>query len=170
MEHLVTAREFEAAKLLNDRFGRKANGVADREFADPGAHYPFGWSLVSNGSLGAERALIGSAPALAYRASPANSGQVAAQLLVLPPGRYALATKTAAAASGAAPYWSLICGNAGGAQIGRLDQPMTANATAVTMFTVAPDCTGQWLTLSVRPAPDSSAQSGAVAWVSVSPR
>jgi hypothetical protein len=170
MEHLVTAREFDAAKLLNRRFGRQANGVADPNFADPGAHYPFGWSLVSNGSLGAERSLIGSAAALTYRAAPANSGQVAAQLLVLPPGRYAVATRTATAATGAAPYWSLTCGDQDRAQLARLDQPAAANLMATTTFTVPSTCTGQWLTLSVRPAPDSSAQSGAVSWVSVSAR
>lgn len=170
MEHLVTAREFVQAKLLNRRFGRQINGVADPNFADLGAHYPFGWSLVSNGSLGAERSFIGSATALTYRAAPANSGQVAAQLLVLPPGRYALATRTAATVTGAAPYWSLTCGNERGAELARLDQPTTAQAIATAQFTVPSSCAGQWLTLSVRPAPDSSSQSGAVVWVSVSAR
>ena len=74
------------------------------------------------------------------------------------------------AATGAAPYWSLTCGNPDTAQLARLDQPMAANRTATTTVTVPSTCTGQWLTLSVRPAPDSSPQSGAVAWVSVSAR
>jgi hypothetical protein len=80
-----------------------------------------------------------------------------------------IASKTAANATGAAPYWSLNCAGAGG-EIARLDQPMNANARAETAFAVPRGCAAQWLTLTIRPAPDSNSQSGAIAWVSVSPR
>jgi hypothetical protein len=170
IERLVTAREFDAALALNQRFGRPAHGVADPHFTDPSARYPFGWGLVDSGSLGAHRAVSGSASALIYSAAPANSGQVAAQLLTLRPGRYALATMTAAGATGAAPYWSISCAEAGGAVIATLDQPMAARGKAETLFSVPDSCHAQWLTLQVRPAPDSSSQSGAVAWVAVAAR
>ena len=170
IERLVTAREFDVAMALNRRFGRQAAGVADPHFSDPSARYPFGWGLVESGSLGAQRALRGSATALTYSAAPTNSGQVAAQLLALKPGRYALATMSAVAATGAAPYWSVTCAEMGGAVIASLDQPMTAGAKAETAFSVPASCRAQWLTLQVRPAPDSSSQSGAVAWVTVAPR
>jgi hypothetical protein len=168
-ERLVTAQDFAAARMLNRSFGRESAGVADANFSDTKAHYPFGWGLVSSGSLGAERALNGSTTVLSYSAEPANSGQVAAQLLSLAPGRYVIASKTAANATGAAPYWSLNCAGAGG-EIARLDQPMNANARAETAFAVPRGCAAQWLTLTIRPAPDSNSQSGAIAWVSVSPR
>lgn len=170
IERLVTARQFDAAMLLNRRFGRVTSGVADPHFTDASARYPFGWGLVDSGSLGAHRAASGSASALIYSAAPANSGQVAAQLLALKPGRYALATMSAAPATGAAPYWSVSCAESGGAVIATLDQRMTAGSRAATDFSVPAACAAQWLTLQVRPAPDSSSQSGAVAWVTVAAR
>ena len=170
IEPLVTARQFDAAMLLNRRFGRPTNGVADAHFSDMSARYPFGWGLVDSGSLGAHRAASGYASALVYAAAPANSGQVAAQLLALKPGRYALATMSAAAGSGAAPYWSISCAETGGSVIATLDQPMAAGGKAATVFSVPASCHAQWLTLQVRPAPDSSSQSGAIGWVTVAAR
>lgn len=168
-QRLVDAQEFDAAMLLNRRLGRRTAAVADPNFRDAGAHYPFGWEFVSNGSIGAERAVSGSATALSYHAEAANSGQVAAQLLALAPGRYSLATATAANASGAAPYWSVSCATTD-VPIARLDQPMAANARAETAFTVPPRCDAQWLRLIIRPAPYSDTQAGAVASISVSRR
>ena len=167
---LITSGKFEQAALLNRRFGHPVSGVADPKFADASARYPFGWGLVSNGSIGAERALSGSSTVLNYRAAPANSGQVAAQLLLLRPGSYVLETQTAATARGTAPYWSITCGNAGGAELARLDQPSLANGRAETSFSVPTGCRGQWLTLRLRPAVDSSEQAGAISWVAISPR
>ena len=170
IERLVTARDFQPAVLLHQRFRTKPSAmVADWNFADPSARYPFGWGLVGGGSLGAERALSSAGPMLAYHAAPATSGQLAAQLLDLAPGRYVLTTKTAAAAGAEAPYWSISCGENTGGEIGRLDQPPAAGERGSTVFTVPPGCAAQWLTLSVRPGADAP-QSGAIAWVSVSPR
>jgi hypothetical protein len=168
IERLVTARHFSEARALRPA-PQSSGAVSDPHFRNPSERYPFGWGLVSNGSLGAERTLSGSSAVLSYRAAPANSGQVAAQLLTLARGNYALATRTGAAGTGAAPYWSITCGE-NGAELARLDQPMTADGQATTAFTVPDSCRGQWLTLRVRPAPDSSPQSGTVEWVSVTPR
>jgi hypothetical protein len=166
IERLVTNRDFGAAMLLDRKFGRGARGlVADPSFTDASARYPFGWGLVSGGSLAAERASSG----LAYRADPAVSGQVAAQLLGLAPGRYALVTKSATAASGAAPYWSITCGEVDGSELAQLDQPDVANREAATPFVVPPGCAAQWLTLRVRTAPEAVPQSGTISWVSVRP-
>jgi hypothetical protein len=168
VERLVTKGEFAQARALNWRFGHAASEVADPNFADSSARYPFGWGLVSNGSIGAERTLSGSSTVLSYRAAPANSGQVAAQLLTLKSGRYVLSTTTAAAAVGGRPYWSVVCADAGGAQLARVDQPMAAHERTASEFTIPPGCSAQWLTLRLRPAADSSEQSGAIASVSVS--
>lgn len=170
INRLVSSDEFDQAKMLNQRFGHSEAGVADPDFADLAAHYPFGWGLVSNGSIGAERALSGSRTMLTYRAAPANSGQVAAQLLTLKEGKYVLATRTAATPIGAAPYWSLSCGELPNRELARLDQPMKTDGRAEAVFTVPQGCSGQWLTLRVRPAADASQQSGAIAFVSVSAR
>ena len=168
IDRLVTSNNFNQANMLNRRFGHPAAGVADPNFAEPGAHYPFGWGLVSNGSIGAERALGGSGTVLTYGAAPANSGQVAAQLLNLEPGHYVLATKSAANARGAAPYWSVSCGEPGNRELAQMDQPMTLDGQAKVEFDVPASCSGQWLTLRLRPAADSSPQSGAINFVSIS--
>ncbi|HEX3422635.1 MAG TPA: hypothetical protein VHS33_04435 [Sphingomicrobium sp.] len=170
IERLVTDGGFSSARLLNRRFGPTSSGVADPNFGSASARYPFGWGFVNDGSLSAERASAGGAPVLSYSAAPAKSGQVAAQLLALQPGRHVLATSTAGSASGAAPYWSITCAATDGKVIARLDQPMTANGRAAAIFAVPVDCDAQWLTLTLRSTPDSSPQSGTIAFVSVAPR
>jgi hypothetical protein len=168
IERLATARQFSQARSLYDAFHRSAGcgAVADPYFRDPDARYPFGWGLVNNGSLGAERTLSGSSTALSYRAAPANSGQVAAQLLTLAPGRYVLGTLTASRGTGSAPYWSISCGENIGDALVRLNQPMVAGSRAQAVFTVPAGCNGQWLTLTLRSA-DISPQSGSIASVAV---
>jgi hypothetical protein len=170
IERLVTDRDFAAASLLNRHFGRQPSGVADPHFLDASALYPFGWGLVSDGSLTAERAIVGSLAVLKYGAEPAHSGQIAAQLLMLPPGRYALATRTAAPAIGATPHWSVSCGEAGGSELVHLAQPPGAGAQATSEFTVPSSCEAQWLTLRIPVSGDATRPSGAIAWVQVMPR
>jgi len=170
VERLVTDRDFAAASVLNRRLGRESGGVADSHFADPSAHYPFGWGLVSDGSLTAERAVAGSSAVLRYGAEPPHGGQIAAQLLMLRPGRYQLATRTAGQATGEAPYWSVSCGEVGGGELARLAQPANAGGEANTTFTVPASCGAQWLTLRVPPSGDASPPLGAIAWVQVLPR
>lgn len=159
--------QFGLADLLNRRFGHSADGVADSNFANPSAHYPFGWGLVSDGMLTTERATSGTLPMLRYSAAPGRSGQIAAQLLMLVPGRYAIATTTAAQAQGAAPYWTLGCAGRSGVQLVQLVQPIGAGSKARTGFTVPANCTAQWLTLRIRPSSDATPQSGAIASVVV---
>ena len=168
IERLASTRGFADARLLNRRFGRSSAGVADPSFADPSARYPFGWGLVSNATLGAERILSGSSSMLGYRAAPANSGQVAAQLLTLVPGQYSLKVRTGLRGAGTPPYWSIFCADGTGGELARLEQPLAANGIAATTFAVPPGCSGQWLTLRIRPAADASEQSGAIASVSIS--
>ena len=166
IERLVTARNFGPALLLHRTFRPGDGIVADPAFVDVSARYPFGWGLVSETSLGAERSL---GPTLSYHAAAAQSGQVAAQLLGLVPGRYGLATRTAAFTTGEAPYWSIVCAQAGGTELVRLDQPVAVGREAAAGFMVPAGCPAQWLTLSVRPGADTS-QSGAIAWVAVNAR
>jgi hypothetical protein len=169
-QKLVDNRQYVQAIALNEAFGRSVGGIADPHFADASAHYPFGWGLVSDGSLTAERMQTGTASVLSYRAEPAHSGQIAAQLLTLQPGRYALATTTAADGSGEAPYWTITCGEPRGAQLVQLDQPLRAGGEAVSQFAVPAGCAAQWLTLRLRPSASATPQTGAIAWVSATRR
>lgn len=168
IERLATARQFSQARALHDEFRGNQGLVADPSFRSPALRYPFGWGLVSNGSLGAERSLSSSSTSLSYRAAPANDGQIAAQLLTLAPGRYAFGTKAASRGIGSAPYWSITCEENQGAKLVQLDQPMVAEGQAEAAFTVPAGCSGQWLTLTIRPAPYNSPQSGSIAWVALS--
>jgi hypothetical protein len=170
MQKLVDNDEFAPAIALNETFGHAARGIADTHFADASAHYPFGWGLVNDGSLTAERTPSGTSAVLSYRAEPAHSGQIAAQLLTLRPGRYTIATRTAADGSGEAPYWTITCGEAGGAELVQLDQPLRAGAQVLSQFVVPAGCTAQWLTLRLRPSASATPQTGAIAWVSAFPR
>jgi hypothetical protein len=168
IEQLVTASDFTQALRVRQRLDPRPPAlIADPHFADPSAQYPFGWSLVADGSIGAERSLSSTGAILSYRASAHRNGQVAAQLLALAPGRYALATKTAAPVEGKPPLWSLICGEEGGATLAELEQPIAVSARAEAVFAVPAGCPAQWLVLRIRPFAESTVQSGAIEWVSV---
>ena len=171
IEQLVTKADFVQALRLKRRFDpRPLPLLADAHFADPEAQFPFGWSLVSDGSIGAERSLSSNGAMLAYRATSPHSGQIAAQLLFLRPGQYGLATRTAAAATGKAPLWSVTCGQADGSRLAELEQPMTLGSQAASAFTVPAGCPAQWLALNIQPDAGSAVQSGAIEWISITPR
>ena len=170
---LVGERRFVLAGRVRDAF-RPVKGerplVANGNFADPGAVAPFGWSLTARGDIDAERSVANGRPALAWRAEPGRDGQVAAQLLLLPPGNYRLTTMAASAGSvDALPYWSLTCGEQGGASIARLDLPSRGGVSGGTDFAVPQGCAGQWLTLTLRPGSAGEA-TGAIARVAVTRR
>lgn len=169
IERLVTASDFAQALRVKRRFDRRPPPLlADPRFADPSARYPFGWGLVGDGSLGAERALGADGSTLTYHATGMSSGQVAAQLLVLRPGRYVLATRSAAPLVGEPPYWSLVCAHSRGAQLARLEQPAAAGEARAALAVPA-NCTAQWLVLRVRAGSSSAPRSGSIAWVNVTP-
>lgn len=167
---LVDAGQVASARRLDARFpgAPRAPGLlADGQFADSSARYPFGWGLTDAYGLGAARATEGGRPVLAWHAGTAERGQVAAQVLTLPEGRYTLDTRTARSdASGTGPLWTLSC--AGQSRtLATLAVPAGAGQRRSTPFAVPPDCTGQWLTLTLRPA--LAPQAGAIAGVSVTP-
>jgi hypothetical protein len=144
--------------------------VVDGGFADASASYPFGWSFTERGDIGAERSVANGRSALGWRSEPGRGGQVAAQLLLLSPGNYRLATTAASATPDDAPYWSLACGEQGGAALARLDVPSAASTTTVVDFAVPAGCEGQWLTLTLRPGGTSGERAGAIASVAITRR
>jgi hypothetical protein len=144
--------------------------VVDGGFADATGSYPFGWSFTERGDIGAERSIANGRPALGWRSEPGRGGQVAAQLLLLSPGNYRLATMAASATPDDAPYWSLSCGEQGGATLARLDVPSASSAAAAVNVAVPVGCEGQWLTLTLRPGGTSGERAGAIASVAITRR
>ena len=170
---LVSEQEFALARTVHDAFSPAAGAalIADPGFGDARMQYPFGWGLIQTGTSGADRTRVGGRPALEYRTDPGGGGQAATQLLTLPPGDYRLTVTTAAPAGDpvAQPFWTLTCANEGGAQLGLVDQPGAAGASAATGFTVPDGCTGQWLALTVRTS-DEPNLTGSVRSVEISRR
>lgn len=170
---LVDERRFALAGQVRAAFsGGKAQPllVVDGAFADATASYPFGWSFVERGDIGAERSVANGRPELGWRSQPGRGGQVAAQLLLLSPGNYRLATMAASATSDDTPYWSLTCGEQGGATLAQLDVPSASNAAAAVDVAVPAGCEGQWLTLTLRPGGTSGERTGAIVSVAITRR
>jgi hypothetical protein len=166
---LVGAGQFRLARQLDTAFGggpAGASAVADGQFGDPSARYPFGWGLTDTAELGAARENERGHSVLAYHANVAEGGQVAGQLLTLAPGSYRLETQAAPAAdSGTAPQWTLSC-----AAPTRLIATLALLAAqqASVSFSVPPDCPAQWLVLTVRPV--LAPQAGSVERVAITAR
>lgn len=165
---LVAEQAFGKARQVHDALHPSARRgfVVDPDFSRSGEAFPFGWEFTEKGEAGAIRGRVDGKPALTYQSLVGRSGEVAVQLLTLPPGRYRLATTTATGAddASATPFWTLTCGQAGGAQIALLNQPERSGETAEAEFAVASDCPAQWLALHLR-ASDAPNQGGAIARV-----
>jgi hypothetical protein len=168
---LVDEGRYPLALQLHDAYRpapRDKGLVRDPDFADPAQTFPFGWSFTQTGALDASRISLAGRPALSYRSLADGSGQAALQLLLLPPGGYHLAVRTAGPASdpAALPVWSLTCAQGAGGQLGAVDQPAGAAGVADLAFDVPADCPAQWLRLALRPA-QAGESSGAIASVRV---
>jgi hypothetical protein len=163
---LVDGGEFANARALARRFGRAAGGatlVADENFGDERAHYPFGWAVSEGEALGARRDIQRGSPVLDYHANSAEGGQVAAQVLMLSPGTYRLATRVGRAASAdLQPMWVLACPGTS-KPLATLELPARDLGVSARSVSIPADCPAQWLVLIVRPALNT--QSGSVARV-----
>lgn len=172
IQRLARQGEFALARRVDDVYGpRRAPGMLlrDPDFAPSPARFPFGWQMADGGDANAVRSLVGNRPVLAFSAPTARMGQATAQLLTLAPGRYRLAT-TVMPTTGAdrPPFWALVCGEEGGAELARLELP--GGGSAAVDFVVPSGCAAQWLTLNLRPTGTTGGQSGAVLSVRVVPR
>lgn len=168
---LVSSGQFALARQLDRRFGgsqRPGTLVADGDFTDARARYPFGWGLTNNGELGASRESDGGRAVLAFHANPAERGQLAAQLLTLAPGSYVLASRTGRlTAAEAPPLWTLSCA-APAKLVVMLPLAPGQRAEAEVAFSIPPDCPAQWLALTAQPA--LVMQSGSIESVAVARR
>jgi hypothetical protein len=163
---LVDGGQFAGARLLARRYGR-ANGdatmVADEHFADERATYPFGWAITEGETMGARRDIEHGIPVLDYHANSAEGGQVAAQVLMMSPGTYRLATRVGRAASAdLQPLWVLACAGAN-RPLATLALSASDLGVSAQSVTIPAHCPAQWLVLLVRPALNT--QSGSVARV-----
>jgi hypothetical protein len=170
---LIAQDRYAEARVVQDAFHPITHDeglIRDPAFADDGARYPFGWRIEEQGEIGARRSRANGRSVLTYQSLSDGSGPVATQLLILPPGRYRLVTRTAlhAADETAVPFWTVTCAEEGGPQITLLDQPQTGLAEAD--FVTPPDCGAQWLTLNLRGSDRPDGQSGAIADVVVARR
>ena len=168
---LVSAGQFARARQLDEAFGGRPASVrllADGEFGDAAARYSFGWGLTDGAELGASRESENGRSVLAYHASVAGGGQVAAQLLTLPPGSYALATRTSRAEkSDTPPLWTLSCA-APANLLTTLPLPAAPRVGSTVSFSVPTGCAAQWLVLTIRPM--LAPQSGSVEAVTLTAR
>jgi len=167
---LVDDGKFALAWQLDAAFDPRPPGtglVEDGSFNDPAVRYPFGWGLNDKGEIGASRETENGRPVLAYHANVAESGQVAAQVLMLKPGTYALDLLAGRSApTEVPPVWTLAC--AGETRILAMLAMPPGHAHAGVRFSVPPNCVAQWLVLTIRPA--LTPQSGSVENLTISAR
>lgn len=167
---LVEEGQFALARRVERTFGRRSRKqplLADPDFSDGAARYPFGWGLTERGELGASRETDHGRAALAYHANLAESGQVAAQLLTLPAGQYRLKSRTGRPDEAEAqPRWVLSCA-APPRPIVTLALSAQLHGQSSIPFSIRPDCPAQWLVLTIRPA--MLAQKGSVEAVTITP-
>lgn len=169
---LVSEEYFTQALAVQDSFHpvtERSALVRDPAFADPRARYPFGWLFEQKGDIGAERGRIAGRSVLNYQSLPGGVGPVGTQLLLLKPGSYRLAAKTATAPADptAPPLWTLTCAGDKGPQIALLDQPSPRDSVASVSFSVPAGCPAQWLILNLRESDVPTGQTGAISEVSV---
>ena len=127
-------------------FGRRSL-VIDPAFSDPRGDAPFNWALADTADVTAER--IGQRPGLQVRADRDAGGDAASQALMLPPGSYALSSRSEDATRPAdAPVWTIRC-TAMDRTLATL--PITGPRFSETAFSVPADCSSQWLRLTLRP-------------------
>lgn len=134
-------------------------------FGDVSGVAPFTWLLASEASFGASTNGNG----LDVTADSGNGGVVASRALLLPAGRYVLATTGSVdgdVGSGRIA-WTMTCA-------GVPERPLTelplayGSARAVSVgVSIGPDCPAQWLRLSIAPTGSAPVLRGSVAAVTV---
>ena len=143
---LVAARQYDRAKMLWDRTtgipaGSRMPGLFDPDFSNPSALPPFNWQLTSS-SLGLAERRSGRLQVIFYGQ---DSGPLARQLLLLPPGRYRLSAPATGRDGSDSLLWLVRCDGPSPAELGRVP----IHQAGVT-FEVSGNCPAQWLELNGR--------------------
>ena len=138
---LVAKRQYGEARSLWERIsGTRLSGLFDGDFRNASALPPFNWELTSS-SLGLAERRSGRLQVMFYGQ---DSGTLARQLLLLPPGRYRLDAPSSASDGSGALFWLLRC-DGGAGEITRA--PVGQSGLA---FTIPAGCPAQWLELNGR--------------------
>ena len=141
---LAEAGQYRKARAIWARLTgiRPADGLFNPEFKPLSAPPPFNWSYPTTSDGVAEPAADGRLEVLYYGR---QETVLANQLLVLPPGRYALSMAVSSDTRDGSLHWSLRCAGQG-APFFKLQL-----AAAAGKFDVPHDCPAQWLELRGMP-------------------
>ncbi|MDP9412565.1 MAG: hypothetical protein M3Q08_00355 [Pseudomonadota bacterium] len=155
VQRLVDRGEVQRAYRLWLRFTGSGAGsgklLHDGSFRAPPRPGPFGWQLSDQGGGVAER---GNRPGLAVSYYGREPAELARQLIILPPGRYRLASKLSGnvPAGRSALSWRLSCLDGGGELLNHpLGEVTSRTSQLAADFIVPSGCTGQWLVLAGNP-------------------
>jgi hypothetical protein len=105
---LIANRQYDQALALWERTaGARSAGLFDPDFRNASAPPPFNWELTSS-SLGLAERRAGRLQVIFYGQ---DSGTLARQMLLLPPGQYRLAAPASGAGGAGALSWVVRCDN-----------------------------------------------------------
>lgn len=135
---LVASRRYSDARALWERAGgTRTEGLFDGDFRNASVPPPFNWEL-SSSSLGLAERRSGRLQVIFYGQ---DSGTLARQLLLLPPGRYQLRAPASGSDGSGALQWAVRCEGREG------ELARAAAGKAGLAFAVPADCPAQWLEL-----------------------
>lgn len=168
---LVEARSYDTAWALYRTRQPQAErrGLRNASFAEaPGAASPFEWQLSDEIAATARLERSGAAGRLVFDAAAGEGGEVARQLLLLPPGTHRIAVAFAdvdVPGDGPPPFVQLSCD--------RIREPLLrlplarGNGRAAANVTVPAGCPAQVLSLTVQAAEAPAAVTGALLRVAI---
>lgn len=138
---LIEARQYDQAKMLWARTaglpnGNRTAGLFDPDFRNASALPPFNWQLTSS-SLGLAERRSGRLQVIYYGQ---QSGPLARQLLLLPPGHYRLLAPATSGGEADSLLWQVRCDGPSPTEIGRA----SIRQGGLT-FDVPANCPAQWL-------------------------
>jgi hypothetical protein len=137
--------------------------VKNGNFSSDPTLLPFDWTFTADEKIDAGRSPsenVANDLRLVVQVSQANTGEAARQLLMLPPGRYALTSTAGSVPSHklAQLAWQMTCATKTDAKFHEmtLQQSASAGLTSKSEFSVPSlDCQAQWLSLRVTTQTDS---------------
>ena len=142
--------------------------VRDGTFEEKNEFFPFQWSILFEAEVGAEQQVDGG---LSYYANSGQGGEVARQLLTLPPGRYSLVTEANNPSTDklAGPRWILRCAQNQPTRFAEIVIPAGSSGlqSVSATFTIPQTCQAQWLLLELRLTNEPAGLTGHVKSVAV---
>lgn len=169
VDQLVALNRFDDALTIYSRAIGQAEAVAlvrDQKFEHESQLTPFDWMIGSSDSISVSRTLDGDGinqHQLAFTASAGGSGDLARQLLVLPPGEYRASVD--ADVKGADVRMSLSCADI--ARLGLAETPIAGRRSSGVFVVPSQGCKAQWIAIKLITVADLDGASGWVDKVSI---